>query len=283
LVQEFISLGQRVKSFVVQAFAGGSWKELANATTIGYKRILCFPGITATRVRLIITDSKSCPLISNIGIYNAPQILTPPSVIRNQSGDINIIAADKESEVYYTTDGSMPGLKSRKYFGPFATKGKVQVAAIAYEPASHKSSPVTHESFGIPRISWKLAGTGDEKASAVLDGNPLTAWHQSKTNKMPVDLIIDLGKEEMLTGFRYLPEQNVWNPGIISSYEFYTSIDGVEWKLAGKGEFSNAKNNPLWQEKRFLPVKAHFIKLRALSNTDGTNETAYAEVDVITE
>ncbi|MCU7552089.1 alpha-L-fucosidase [Chitinophagaceae bacterium LB-8] len=283
LVQEYIRLGQRVKSFTVEAWVDGNWKELAKATTVGYKRILRFPAVTATKVRFNITDAKSCPVISNIGIYNAPQILTPPSIIRNQNGEINIIPADKESELYYTMDGSVPTLKSKKYTGSIATKGKVQISAMAYEPASRKSSPVTHEKFDIPRKSWKLIGINDEKANAILDGDPSTAWHQSKDKKMPVDLVIDLGKEETLSGFRYLPDQNIWNPGIISNYEFYISNDNAEWKLADSGEFSNIKNNPLWQVKSFSPVKARYIKLRALRNIDGNDEIGYAEVDVITK
>ena len=282
LVQEYIRLGQRVKAFTIEAWIDGNWKELAKATTIGYKRILRFPSVTATKVRFNISDAKSCPVISNIGIYNAPQILTPPSILRNQDGEINIIPADKESELYYTIDGSEPTLKSKEYTGPLTTEGKVQVSAIAYEPASGKSSPVTNEKFDISRKGWKIIGMEDEKASAVLDGDPSTAWHQSKDKKMPVDLVIDLGKEEILSGFRYLPDQNIWNPGIISHYEFYISSDNAEWKLADAGEFSNIKNNPLWQSKSFSPVKARYIKFRALRNIDGNDEIGYAEVDVIT-
>ncbi len=151
LVQEYIRLGQRVKSFTVEALVDGNWNELAKATTIGYKRILRFPGVTATKVRFNITDAKSSPVISNIGIYNAPQILTPPSIIRNQNGEINIIPADKESELYYTIDGSVPTLKSKKYTGPVTTDGKVRISAIAYESATGKSSLVTNEKFDIPR------------------------------------------------------------------------------------------------------------------------------------
>jgi alpha-L-fucosidase len=283
LVQEYIRLGQRVKSFTVEAFVDGNWKELAKATTIGYKRILRFPSVTATKVRFNITDAKSCPLISNIGIYNAPQILEAPTIIRNQRGEINIIAADKESDLYYTIDGSVPTSKSKKYTGPVVTDGKVQVRAIAHERASGKSSPVTNEKFDIPRKSWKLVGIEDEKATAVLDGDPSTTWHQNKDKKLPVDLIIDLGKEETVNGFRYLPDQGLWNPGIITHYQFYISVDNVEWKLVDEGEFSNIKNNPLWQSKNFSAVKARYIKLRALRNTDNNNEIGYAEVDVITK
>jgi len=283
LVQEYIRLGQRVKAFTVEALVDGNWKALAKATTIGYKRVLRFASVTATKVRFNITDAKSCPVISNIGIYNAPQMLAAPAAIRNQHGDINITPADKESEVYYTMDGSMPTLKSKKYTGTVATEGKVQINAIAYEPASGKSSPVTHETFDISRKTWKLIGIEDEKANAVLDGNPSTAWHQGKDSKTPVDVVIDLGKEESLSGFRYLPDQNVWNPAIISNYEFYISGDNADWKLIDSGEFSNVKNNPLWQIKNFSPVKARFIKLRALRSTGNNNETGYAEVDVITK
>lgn len=283
LVQEYIRLGQRVKAFTVDALVDGNWKEVAKATTIGYKRILRFPSVTATKVRFNITGSKSCPVISNIGIYDAPQILTTPSIIRNQSGEIIITPADKESVVYYTLDGRKPTPESKKYTGPFPTQGKVEVKAIAYDATSGKSSPVSQEKFDISRKDWKIMGTGDEKAYAVLDGNPSTAWHQSKDKKMPIDLVISLGKEENLTGFRYLPDQNGWNGGVITNYRFYVSQDYKKWKLVSRGEFSNIKNNPSWQTKDFSPIKARYIKFTALKNTDGNNNAGYAEVDIITK
>ncbi|WP_235921120.1 alpha-L-fucosidase [Foetidibacter luteolus] len=283
LVQEYIRLGQRVKAFTVEAFVDGSWKELAKATTIGYKRILRFPAVKATQVRFTVTGSKACPLISNIGIYNAPQILDAPSVIRNQQGEIIITPVDDESAVYYTTDGSVPTVNSKKYNGPVKTDGKVEITAIAYDAATGKSSPVSNEKFSISRKLWKVVGIEDEKATAVLDGNPATAWHQGKDKKVPVDLVIDLGRQEALIGFRYLPDQNIWNPAIISHYEFYVSNDNADWKLVSNGEFSNIKNNPLWQVKNFSAVSARYIKLRALQKADGNEETGYAEIDVITE
>ena len=282
LVQEYIRLGQRVKAFTVEALVDENWKEVAKATTIGYKRILRFPSVMATQLRFNITDSKSCPVISNIGIYNAPQILDPPSIIRNKSGEINITPVDAESVVYYTLDGSVPTPKSKKYTGPFQTEGKLEVRAVAYEPASGKSSPVCHEKFDMLRKDWKIVGIDDEKAYAILDGNLSTAWHQSNDKKLPVDLVIDLGNEQNLCGFRYFPDQVLWGPGIITHYQFYVSNDNIEWKLVDQGEFSNIKNNPLWQIKKFAPEKARYIKLRALSNTEGNDNTGYAEIDVIT-
>ncbi|MFZ0455496.1 MAG: discoidin domain-containing protein, partial [Ignavibacteriaceae bacterium] len=282
LAQEYIRLGQRVKAFTIEALVDKSWKEIAEATTIGYKRILRFPSVTATMVRFNITDSKSCPVISDIGIYDAPQILTSLSVIRNQTGEIIITPADAESVVYYTLDGSAPTPDSKKYTGPFLTKGKQEVRAIAYDSASGKSSPECRENFDLPRTDWKIVGVDDAKAYAILDGDPSTAWHQPKDKKLPVDLVIDMGKEQNICGFRYFPDQALWGPGIITNYQFYVSRDNLKWKLADKGEFSNIKNNPLWQIKKFAAEKVRYFKLRALSNTEDNDNIGYAEVDVIT-
>jgi len=283
LVQEYIPLGQRVKSFTIDALINGNWKELAKATTIGYKRILRFPTVKATQVRINITDSKSSPVISNIGVYNAPQILAAPSIIRNKSGEITIIPADAESAVYYTLDGSVPTAKSKKYTAPFLTEGKLQVRAIAYDAATGKSSSQSNEKFDISRKDWKVMGVNDEKVNAIIDGNSSTAWHQNNDTKLPVDLIIDLGKEENLGGFKYLPDQSQWGGGVIWQYQFFISTNGNNWKLVSEGEFPNIKNNPLWQIKEFDAVKARYIKFRALKNVDNNNNIGYAEIDVITK
>lgn len=283
LAQEYIQLGQRVKTFNVEALVNGNWIEIAKGTTIGYKRILRFPSVKSAQVRLNITASKACPVISNIGIYNAPQLLSAPSITRNQSGEVKIIPVDEESVVYYTLDGNIPTSASLKYTAPFKTEKKINIHAIAYDAATRKSSPVSYEEFDEPRKDWKIINTEDAKAYAVLDGDLSTVWHQPKGIKMPADLIIDLGKEKDLTGFKYFPDQSMWGPGIISNYQFYVSKDNQEWKLVDEGEFSNIKNNPLWQIKKFSIVKARYIKLRALKNLEENDNVGYAEVDVLTK
>jgi alpha-L-fucosidase len=281
LAQEYIALGQRVKAFTVEALVDGQWKELVKQTTIGYKRILRFPTVTATQVRFTITDSKANPLISNMAIYNAPQILVAPNIARNKAGDITITAADKESAIYYTLDRTNPTTKSSQYTGPIPTDGKVELKAIAYDANTKKSSPVTEEKFDLVKKDWKVVGIDNQRINDVVDGNPVTAWYQPQNKKMPVDLVIDLGKTENLTGFRYLPGQSR-TAGVISNYQFYVSTGNEQWQLVSEGEFSNIQNNPLWQVKTFNAAKARYIKLRALKNTQNNDGAGYAEVDVIT-
>lgn len=69
VLQEYIKLGQRVKSFVVEAKVGDDWKVVAEGTTIGYKRILPLNNIETDRVRITIRDARACPLISQVGLY----------------------------------------------------------------------------------------------------------------------------------------------------------------------------------------------------------------------
>ena len=68
-LQEYIRLGQRVKSFSIEAEKDGSWQKLAEGTTIGYKRIVKVTPTETQKVRITITGSKACPAISNIEIY----------------------------------------------------------------------------------------------------------------------------------------------------------------------------------------------------------------------
>jgi len=282
MAQEYIRLGQRVKAFTVEALVDENWKEVAKATTIGYKRIIRFPSVKATKVRFTITDSKSCPVISNIGIYNAPVFLNTPYIARNQSGEVTLTTNDIGPIFYYATNGSEPTTKSTMYTAPFYADGIIEIKAIAYDPASGKRSPVGNEKFDISKKEWKIVGINDEKTSTILDGNTSTVWHHRDSKKMPVDLVIDLGNKYNISGFTYLPDQNKWSSGIITNYRFYVSADNKNWKLVNEGEFANIKNNPVWQNKNFTPVNARYIKLKALKNTQDDDVAGYAEIDLIT-
>lgn len=74
LIQEEIRLGQRVKKFKLEASIEGNWKTIADETTIGRKRILRFPAVETTKLRISIEDSKASPVISNVEVYNVPEI-----------------------------------------------------------------------------------------------------------------------------------------------------------------------------------------------------------------
>src|SRR5699024_2912151 len=130
LVQEYIQLGQRVKAFTVEALTEQGWKQVADETTIGYKRILRFPDIKASQVRFSVTDAKASPVISNIELYRAPKILSKPSVWRSHQDTVYIQAADRDAAIYYTTDGTSPSQESQQYEKPFYWPKKGSVRAV---------------------------------------------------------------------------------------------------------------------------------------------------------
>lgn len=69
VIKEHIALGQRVTAFRVEACNGGQFETLAEATTIGYKRILKLKPMVADRIRVTITGARATPLISETELY----------------------------------------------------------------------------------------------------------------------------------------------------------------------------------------------------------------------
>ena len=69
LLQENIALGQRVEKFHIAAMIDGDWEEIAEGTTIGYKRILEVPSVETTALKVEFEAAKASPVITNLEIY----------------------------------------------------------------------------------------------------------------------------------------------------------------------------------------------------------------------
>lgn len=73
LIQEFIPLGQRVRSFTVDAYVKGIFNQVARGLTIGNRRIVRFQTVNTHRLKINL-EAKACPLIANIEVYRVPDI-----------------------------------------------------------------------------------------------------------------------------------------------------------------------------------------------------------------
>ena len=71
-LQEYIPAGQAVESWTLEYNTGTEWKEIAKGTTIGYKRMVTFPDVTADELRLKILGARTNPKISELALYQLP-------------------------------------------------------------------------------------------------------------------------------------------------------------------------------------------------------------------
>jgi alpha-L-fucosidase len=58
MLAEEIRNGQRVEAFALDAWDGAEWREIARGTTVGYKKLLRFPAVETSKVRLRILRAR---------------------------------------------------------------------------------------------------------------------------------------------------------------------------------------------------------------------------------
>ncbi|MEB2778818.1 alpha-L-fucosidase [Algoriphagus sp. C2-6-M1] len=273
LIQEYTPLGQRVKAFVLEKESDGNWEKITEGTTVGHKRILPFPDVSASKIRVRFTDGKDIPVISKIGIYNAPKLLLAPSYSRAITGEVTLNSPDEGLEVYYTLDGSEPSTESQKYVAPFQVDKASTLQVISVDPMLKEESESLRIDVDLSKAKW--VGSIQQSVKAI-DENAGSYFTSENNN-----LTVDLGGTVSLTGFTYLPMQGRYPSGFITNYVFEVSTDGKSWTIVSSGEFSNIVNSPIEQTIRFDKVKAKFIRLKATKTADD-NPATFAEIGVIT-
>lgn len=217
----------------------------------------------------------------------AVPIVWPPRIERDRDGLVTFSCPTPVVRIHYTGDGTEPTWQSPRYDGnPVALTGAGTITAIAIKRGMLDSS-VTTAVFGILKTRWTIVSTssaepGEGGARKAIDDNPSTYWHTEWSRKQPPHphhIDIDMAETLEIKGFSYLPRQGSQN-GRIGRFDFYASGDGKNWgeRLAsGIWPDSSARQTVKFDR----PVKARFIRLRALSEVTGAFYASAAEVDVI--
>ncbi|HEX6884233.1 MAG TPA: alpha-L-fucosidase [Planctomycetota bacterium] len=68
-LEEPLALGQRVRSFEVEARVEGVWRTVARATTIGARRIVVFEPVVAEALRVRVTSARAAVAIGAVRVY----------------------------------------------------------------------------------------------------------------------------------------------------------------------------------------------------------------------
>jgi len=75
-LREFLPLGQRIESFILEQWKDDKWLEFNKGTSIGNHRLLRGDPITTDKVRLRITQAKASPALSEFGLFAEPNDLS---------------------------------------------------------------------------------------------------------------------------------------------------------------------------------------------------------------
>ena len=129
VAEEDIRYGQRVKKFSLEAEINGKWQPLKDAlveqgdglTTIGHRRIICFPTVNATRLRLTILDAKCQPVIKRTSVYLAPELTAdiPDSGEKRSSNLHFFFRSPKQMMIDWDTEQTITAFR---YLPPQNTK-----------------------------------------------------------------------------------------------------------------------------------------------------------------
>ena len=136
------------------------------------------------------------------------------------------------------------------------------------------------------QIAFASSQEPDEGDAAYLvDGDPSTIWHTMYSitlAKYPHWVDFDAGKQKKIKGFTYLARQDGSLNGCIKDYEIYVSNDNKTWgEPVAKGSFE--KTAKLQKVMFGKPVKARYVRLRALNEQSGQDYASGAEFTLVTE
>ncbi|MCX6144989.1 MAG: alpha-L-fucosidase [Ignavibacteriales bacterium] len=279
LLQENITVGQRVEAFRLEAWTGKTWREIARGTTIGYKRLLRFPSMTAAKVRVVVERSRTSPTLSAFGLFKAP----PNVVIEPYGGSfetetrVRLSTDTKGATVRYTLDGTDPTMRSAKYSTPIVLTRSAILKATAVIGGELCAEPVVARfirCFSVKSAEFekpfspKYAGHGE---ATIMNGKRASLDLNDKEwlGFLGDDMIatVDLGQARTVSKITagFLQQQGSWI-FLPSAVTFFVSEDKTNWRDVG------ALKSPIEQTERVLTkdftcavdkIKTRYIRVAA--------------------
>ncbi|MGW8227266.1 MAG: discoidin domain-containing protein, partial [Gammaproteobacteria bacterium] len=238
--------------------------------------------------------------------------IAPQGVIDNPGGDV--VITEGESVLFAGTgsdpDGDVPLSYAWDFGGAaagsamedpgavvFSTPGTYVVRLTVTDAAGRadqipatvvvKVLPVGGDTT-ISRTGWSVLFADSQETDAengvaanVFDSDTGTLWRTEYSGNNPPhphEIQLNLGTAYDIDTVRYYPRQDGSNDGRISQYKLYVSADGKNWGVpVAAGVFVDNAS-----EKRLLfsPKLGQFVRLVALGEVDGGNDTSAAELNV---
>lgn len=209
MIREDISKGQRVEGFTLEAWKDGQWGKIAEGTTVGYKRLLRFPDTQTSKVRVTITATRLSAMISEIGLYHAPEVSSYLGL--QKIGDMD------PSSWKAVTEGS-----EAAFDGDLTTEWKVEgltplvidmgntavISGFVYAPADDEDLEGT-----IFRYDFAVSEDGHNWNTVISDGEFSNIMHN------PVPFRVSFKKPCRARFFKLIPCQEISGNNITSTGE----------------------------------------------------------------
>ena len=110
-----------------------------------------------------------------------------------------------------------------------AQKGK-KIAAIAeLDVLGANGKPISREKWRIRYADSEETRSGNCTGDKVFDLQESTYWMTVAKDAYPHQLVIDLGGDYTITGFRYLPRAEKGYPGMIKDYRVYVKGEDFQY------------------------------------------------------
>lgn len=154
-LREPIKKGQAVAAFTVEAKVGETWKEIAQGTTVGHRRIVRVPITTAKELRVRVTDAQWKPELLPIRLYLAEQ---------DRSGDGRAVSAGRQAEDGSLTLRTAPATRAAWNFE--GRRGEVNVEVVG------DGSGQVEIEVGGQTLKASVNGTGPVGKAAIVVGGP---------------------------------------------------------------------------------------------------------------
>lgn len=197
LIQEDIAKGQRVENFLVEAYSNGSWRYVAEGTTVGYKRLIRFSDTKAEKIRVTVRSARGKANILKVGLFFAEPLNDENTEV--QLSDIPVDEwriADGEPNAHQAIDGDRSTGWHTNSLKPLTVDmgREVQVTGFSYAPVTGDDLAGT-----IYKYAFYISSDGEEWTKCDAAGEFSNIMHN------PVPYFVRFGKSYRARYFKLEP------------------------------------------------------------------------------
>ena len=208
MIQEDISKGQSVESFLVEAYKDGSWIHMAEGTTVGYKRLVRFSDTRPERIRVTIRSARGVANVAAVGLFYAE-----PLADKNEEVQLSDVPVDGwqvvggNADSRKAIDGDRKTVWRASALTPLVVDmgDKVEVSGFSYAPSIGEDLTGT-----IYKYAFYVSFDGQSWTKCEASGEFSNIMHN------PVPYFVRFGKTYPARYFKLEPLSEINNKNVVT-------------------------------------------------------------------